>query len=416
MPQGNQAGARGVVRATGEHRRSPTPAHVMANATSGRKSNERAETRTQSAPPAQGEPQSASDAAAEQIGRTINIQTVFLGIIAGVLVLYTLYIAQTIAMPLVLAVVLNLVLTPLVLALARFRIPTPIGAALVVSIFLFMLGIGLATLSEPAAGWLRRLPHVIDQLSDRLDFLQGPAKQLKKAEEAINNLGAGGPSSSATQVAIVQETTLRGLLFNETSRFAMGGLTTLVLLYFMLAIGDTFLRRLVAAMPDFRTKKQAVEIAHQLQRDMSHYLLTVSAINVGFGAVVAVTMMATGMPNPLLWGAMAGLLNYIPFLGHTVSAIVIAIVAVLSFNELGATLVPPASFIVLAALEGNVVTPMILARRLTLNPVAVVSALLIWGWMWGIVGLLLAVPLLVVVKIACDQIEPLNPVGEFLGG
>ncbi|HET6620445.1 MAG TPA: AI-2E family transporter, partial [Dongiaceae bacterium] len=191
MPTGNQADAQGVVRATGEHRRIPTPAHVMANATPGRKPNEAAENRAQGAAPAQAEAQSASDAAAEQLGRTINVQTVFLGIIAGILVLYTLYIAQTIVVPLVLAVVLNLVLTPLVLGLARFRIPTPLGAALVVVIFLIVLGIGLVTLSEPAAGWLRRLPHVIGQLSDRLDFLQGPAKQLKNAEEAINNLGAG---------------------------------------------------------------------------------------------------------------------------------------------------------------------------------------------------------------------------------
>ncbi len=136
----------------------------------------------------------------------------------------------------------------------------------------------------------------------------------------------------------------------------------------------------------------------------------------GFGAIVAGAMFATGMPNPLLWGAMVAFLNYIPFIGHTVSTIVIAVVALLSFDELAKALIPPGIFIVLAALEGNLVTPMILARRLTLNPVAVVAALLIWGWLWGIVGLLLAVPLLVVIKIACDKIEPLNPIGEFLGG
>jgi predicted PurR-regulated permease PerM len=352
----------------------------------------------------------------EEIGEAISFQTVVLTIIAGLLILFTIYAARTVVMPLVLAGMLNLVLTPVVLALARIRIPEPLGAAIVVLVFLVVFGLGASTLAEPAAGWLRRLPDVIDQLSERLDFLRVPAKQIKSAEEALGNLGAGGPASEATQVVVMPQTTLRDLLINETSRFAIGALTTLVLLYFMLAMGDKFLRRLVAALPDFRTKKQAVEIAHQLQSDMSHYLVTVSAINVAFGATVAGAMMLTGMPNPLLWGAMAGLINYIPFLGHTVSTLVIAVVALLSFPELGPALIPPGIFVVLAALEGNVVTPMILARRLTLNPVAVVAALLVWGWMWGIVGLLLAVPLLVVIKITCDRIEPLHPVGEFLGG
>jgi predicted PurR-regulated permease PerM len=357
-----------------------------------------------------------SEEAVEQLGRTINVQTVFLGTIAGLLVLFTLYAASTVFVPIVLACMLNLVLTPLVLGLAKLKIPAPLGAALIVFVILLIIGLAVSTLAEPAAGWLRRLPFLIDQLSERLAFLKLPAHQLKTAEDALTKLGADESAKQATQVVIAQQTTLRGLLLNETSRFLIGLVTTLVLLFFMLAMGDRFLRRLVAALPDFRTKKQVVEIAHQLQSDMSHYLLTVSAINVGFGAVVAAAMFVTGMPNPLLWGAMAGFLNYVPFLGHTVSAIVIAIVALLSFPDLGSALIPPGIFMVIAGLEGNLITPMILARRLTLNPVAVVAALLIWGWMWGVVGFLLAVPLLVVVKIACDQIEPLHPVGEFLGG
>jgi predicted PurR-regulated permease PerM len=357
-----------------------------------------------------------AEEAVEQLGRTINVQTVFLGIIAGVLVLYTLYLSSTVAIPLVLACVFNLVLTPVVLALARVRIPPPVGAGLVVFAVLLVLGIGALTLAQPASEWLRRLPNVIDQLADRLHFVQVPAQQLKEAEEALTNLGAAAPDTATQVVVMPRTTTLRELLLNETSRFAIGAATTLALLYFMLAMGDKFLRHLVAALPDFRTKKQAVEIAHQLQSDMSHYLLTVSVINVAFGAIVAAAMFAAGMPNALLWGVMAGILNYVPFLGHTVSAIIITVVALLSFPEIGTALIPPGLFIVIAALEGNVITPMILARRLTLNPVAVVAALLIWGWMWGIVGMLLAVPLLVVAKIACDKIEPLHPIGEFLGG
>lgn len=361
-------------------------------------------------PEASGEP----PAVVAEVVDAFDLRTFLLGVICVLLVLFTIYAARTVVMPLVLALMLNLVLTPVVLSLARFHVPAPVGAALVVFVILFLLGLGLATLAEPAAGWLRRLPFVIDELGDRLQFLQAPARQLKNAEEALTNLGASASSAPATGV-VVQQATLRGLLFDETSRFLVGALTTLVLLYFLLAMGDKFLRRLVTALPHFRAKKQAVEIAHQLQSDMSHYLLMVTLINIAFGTTVAGAMMATGMPNPLLWGAMAAFLNYIPFLGHFVSTIVIAVVALLSFPDLGPALIPPASFVVLAALEGNVVTPMILARRLTLNPVAVVTALLVWGWMWGTVGLLLAVPILVVMKIACDQLPPLQPVGEFLG-
>lgn len=386
----------------------------MANEPLGGPVNKTISTAEPAAAPASPAPE--AEEVVEQLGRTINVQTVFLGIIAVLLVLYTLYFSRTVVIPLVLAIMFNLVLTPVVLALARLKVPAPAGAGLVVFLFLLVLGIGVSTLAPPAADWLRRLPYVIDQLSDKLHFVQVPAKQLKQAEDALSNLG-GAPPDTATQVVVMpQSTTLREVLLSETSRFMIGSGTTLVLLYFMLAMGDRFLRRLVAALPDFRTKKQVVEITHQLQSDMSHYLLTVSVINVAFGAVVAMAMFLAGMPNALLWGVMAAILNYIPFLGHTVSAIIIAVVALLSFDDIGRALIPPGLFIVIAALEGNVVTPMILARRLTLNPVAVVAALLIWGWMWGIVGLLLAVPLLVVVKIACDKIEPLRPVGEFLGG
>src|SRR5687767_10172284 len=254
----------------------------MSNGTHGGQVNKAAKIPEPTAAPASSAPE--ADEAVEQLGRTINVQTVFLGIIAGILVLYTLYFSSAVAIPLVLACMFNLVLTPVVLALTRISIPPPVGAGLVVLVVLLVLAVGALTLAQPASEWLRRLPFVIDQLSERLDFVRVPAKQLKEAEEALTNLGADAPDTATQVVVMPRTTTLRELLFNETSRFAIGAGTTLVLLYFMLAMGDKFLRQLVAALPDFRTKKQAVEIAHQLQSDMSHYLLTVTVINIGLGA------------------------------------------------------------------------------------------------------------------------------------
>jgi predicted PurR-regulated permease PerM len=190
---------------------------------------------------------------------------------------------------------------------------------------------------------------------------------------------------------------------------------TIILLYFLLASGNLFLQKLVRVLPRFQDKRTAVTIVHQVEKDISLYLLTVTMINAGLGVAVGTAMYGLGMPNPVLWGVMAGCFNFIPYLGAITSAVVLTLVASVTFDQLAHIIVVPVVFAALTSLEGMIITPTVLGKRLSLNPVAIFIWLLLWGWLWGIPGTLLAVPLLAVIKIMCDNIAPLAPVGEFLG-
>ncbi len=188
-----------------------------------------------------------------------------------------------------------------------------------------------------------------------------------------------------------------------------------ILLYFLLASGDLFLRKLVKVLPSLEDKKRAVEIARQIETEVSTYLSTVTFINAVLGLAVWGVMALIGVPNPLLWGVLAAVTNFIPYPGRDDHVRRARRVGFVTFNDLPHALLPPGAFLICNVLEAYVLTPMILGKRLTLNPVMIFVALSFWGWMWGIAGAVMAVPIMVVFKIFCDHSEPLAPIGEFLG-
>jgi len=342
-----------------------------------------------------------------------DLATFLLLVICVVLAIYTLYFGRVVIIPLMVALLLKLVLSPLVSALSLLRVPEWAGAALVLTAVVAGVGYGIFALSSPAAEWVGKLPEGLSTLESHLQDLKEPLAQMQKTEETISKLSDVGPRRSET--IVVAPSGLGAAILSETTNLVVGLSATLVLLYFLLSSGDFFLRKLVTVLPRFGDKKHAVEIAQQVQSDISHYLLTVTAINIALGVVVAGALYALGMPSPALWGTMAAVLNFIPFLGHVVGFSVIGLVALMSFGDLETALIPPAVYACLAFLEGQFITPAIVARRLTLNRVAVFVALIFWGWLWMIPGMLLAVPMLAVFKIFCDHIRPLKPIGEFLG-
>ena len=190
---------------------------------------------------------------------------------------------------------------------------------------------------------------------------------------------------------------------------------TIFLIYFLLASGDLLLRKVVHMLPLFRHRRQAVRIIRSIEQDLSRYLGMVVLINTGLGVAVGAAMYAVGMPNPMLWGAMAGLLNFVPYLGPAVNIVVVGLVAFVSFEGVGHALLAPLAYLVLNGIEASLITPTVLGWRLKLNPVVIFIALTFWTWIWGVLGSLLAVPLLATIKITCDRVELLRPAGVLLG-
>jgi predicted PurR-regulated permease PerM len=341
--------------------------------------------------------------------------------LTGLLVLallYTFYFAKAVMIPIALALLLNLLLAPVVRGMKRYlRLPEALGAALVLLLGVALVGTTIYGLSGPAARWLDELPYAMFQVRDKVEALRQPVQDVQEAAQRVENLAQGEPKEGEEQPVpvAVQGPGLTGMFLGGAVSVVTGLVVMIALLYFLLASGDTLLRQAVSIAPRLSDKRRVVEIARETEDDISYYLLTISLINAGLGVAVGSAMYLLGMPNPILWGVLAGVFNFIPFLGAVVGIGVVALVALLTFDAVGQILLPPVTYLVLTSLEAQFVTPALLARRLTLNPVAVFLALIVWTWLWGVAGALLAVPLLATFKICCDHVEPLNPIGTMLG-
>lgn len=327
---------------------------------------------------------------------------------------YTFYFARAFILPIVLALLANFLLSPVVRGLKRLRVPEPLGAGLVLVALLGSLGWGAYELSGPAYQWAEKAPSSLRKLERQLRGLKKPVETMSQATEQVERMTKVDGAATPRKVE-VQSQTLGERVFQGATEIVAGAVVTIILLFFLLASGDLFLRKLIRVLPTLEDKKRAVEIARRIERDISTYLSTITAINIALGAALWGALTWLEVPNPLLWGVMAALLNYIPYLGAIVVMAVLTAIGFLTFDEVGRALLVPGSFVVLNLLEAYLVTPMVLGRRLTLNPVVIFLGLTFWGWLWGVAGALLAVPIMVVFKIFCDHSEPLAPIGEFMG-
>jgi predicted PurR-regulated permease PerM len=344
-----------------------------------------------------------------------NPQTVFLSGLFLLAALAVLYMASPIILPVVLAFVLMLLLQPAVSLLERVHIPRVLGALLVILLVIGTFAGLVAALSVPAAIWAERLPQGVPRLEAHLLVLRRPIQAVQALiEHAEQAASSSGEKVAAT--AIRRDFGLTAALFAGTRAVVDGLFTTVLVLYFLLVSGDLFLRRIVEILPSFGKKRQAVDISQQIAKDISAYLVTITLMNTAVGVAVAASMYLCGLGDALLWGTAAFLLNYIPILGPLFGTGIFVLAGMLVFDNLWRALLPAALYFAVHLIEGETLTPMLLARRFTLNPVLVILALVFWFWMWGVPGAILAVPMLAIVKIVCDRVRPLKAIGHFLEG
>lgn len=348
--------------------------------------------------------------------RKLGVRSFALTMLLALALFYTLYFAKDFFLPITGAIVLSFLLQPLVRGLHKLHIPEFVGAGIVLLGSLALLAGLFYELSGPVTEWAARLPEVSTKLRRQLQTFRKPVDRVAQMTEQVQSIAApaGSPQKVTPQVEVKKPDALPAL-FSKTYSVLLELFETLILLYFLLGSGDLFLRKLIHILPRFEDKRRAVQIAREVEDSVSHYLLTVATINAGLGTAGALAFWALGVPNPALWGVLGFVLNFVPYLGALTLIGVVTVVATSTFPTVGHAMLVPASYLALATIEGNFVTPWIVGRRTTLNPVVVFLGLVFWGWMWGIVGALLAVPMLVILKIVCDHVEPLAPIGEFLG-
>ena len=317
-----------------------------------------------------------------------------------------LYFARPVVLPIVLACVAGMTLKPLIRWLSYCHLRPALGAALVLSLLVAAVGIGFFQLGRPALAWMNDAPEHIAQLRQRVEKMLPRLARFSQAAVAVNNLGATEEEKKRATTVELKTSAVPGTVINWTGTLLVGVGETLVLLYVLLASGDLFLQKLVHVMPTLSDKKRAVEISHEIQQSISNYLFAVTLINLGLGMVVSGGLYWLGVPNALMWGMLVAALNFVPYFGPVAGIILLGMVGLLTFDTVWEGLIPPVWYLLLHLLESNLITPVLLGRRFTLNPVVIFVSLIFWTWLWGVPGALLSVPILVSIKVICARVKP----------
>ncbi|MCP1170463.1 AI-2E family transporter [Limimaricola litoreus] len=326
------------------------------------------------------------------------------------------YFARDVLLPIVLALLLTLTLRPAVRGLQRIGIPPGISAVLL------MLAIGLAFaiagyfLSGPIGEMAARAPQIGTEVQVKLAGLMDRLASIREVGEQVTEMAdAAGATDEKMEVVVDQSGPIPSAVGSVAS-IGSSLVAAMILTLFLLASGDFYHRRIVEASPKLHDKKRALTIVRDVEKQISRYLGAITVINAGLGLAIGTALWIIGLPMPHVWGTLAFLLNFMPFIGAIIGTAAAGAFALVSFDSVPYALLVPLAYFSLTAIEGNFVTPMLVGRRLELNIVSVFVTVAFWIWLWGVPGAVLAVPFLVVVKAVCDHIPSLRAFGSFLSG
>lgn len=334
--------------------------------------------------------------------------------ILAVLGIAGLQFASSLLVPIVVAVLLTLLLGPLVRWMCRFGVVEPVAAGIIVFGTVILIISALVVLSGPATEWLRRAPAAMHQVEDKLRAIE-PLSVIQATAMSLSHLtGSAGSDSSAATIQVVPPGPLSEM--GWTTAHVVGGLLTVVFLtFFLLSSGSMFRRKVAYLVPGGIQRTRMKRALYEIEQQMSHYLLLNTLISMGFGLATWGLLALIGVPNAILWGTLAGFSNFMPYLGAAATVVMIGIVTLATFDGTQATILACGGFLLLDLIKGHLVCPLVLGRRLPLNTVAILLSLLFWGWVWGIMGVIIAVPLTVMIQIICSHTERFRGVGIVLG-
>jgi predicted PurR-regulated permease PerM len=335
-------------------------------------------------------------------------------IIATVLVIAALKLGRAVTLPVVVALLLALMLSAPVRWLHRIRIPERIAAALVIFGALGASVGAVVLVASPAREWTASAPETLRKLESRIQRLVRPIAALQESADRMQRATTGPVAASAPATVQIASPGILARASLETLSAVPTVLAVVFLTYFLLANGPLVHRKLAGLRPGSEELTRRGHLFSEIQLAASHYLATVTVINASVGVLTALALWAVGVPSPFLWGGIAAVLNFVPYLGPVLTATIIAGASLVSITDTGHALLAPAAFLIVHLTESNFVTPMLLGRHLPVNTVAIFLGLLFFAWMWGIPGAVIAVPLTVCVKLVCDYVPSLRPMGQLL--
>ncbi|ABE45571.1 AI-2E family transporter [Polaromonas sp. JS666] len=359
----------------------------------------------------------------------VDIRNVSLVILAVLASLFMLHWAKAVFIPLMLGLLFSYALSPVVNWLELKRVPRWLSAAVLLLAILGAIGSTAYSLRNEASQLLESLPLAAQKfrqaVKTRAGKPDGALENVQKAasqiEQAARESGTASPGSSRGAMRVVVETAtfnVRDYLWTGTLGLLtlIGQFTVVVFLtYFLMLSGDTFCRKLIKLAPGFSSKKITLQALHEITGQIQRYLQVQLLASALVGVLTWLALLIIGLDNAAVWGIAAGVLNLVPYVGSLVTAGASGLVGFLQFGSLDMAIVVAGASLFIHMLVGNLFTPWLTSRASRLSPVAVFVGLLAWGWLWGVWGLLLGIPILMIVKSVCDRIDDLKPIGEFLG-
>jgi predicted PurR-regulated permease PerM len=337
----------------------------------------------------------------------------YVGCILFLMVVYSLYAGREFLTPIVLAFLLALTLTPVVRFLSKRSVPAALSASLLIVVTAVAIAMLVYVTSGPVSALIADAPAIGEKLQAKLHTLQATVEKAIRATEQIDSVTEAVSETNVQKVVVAQP----GILSRAAGNAVSIGTTlaiTFVLSLFLLASGTMFYEKIIQSVPKLSDKKKALRVVYSVEREISRYLFTITIINGGLGVVVGTGLWMLGVPNALVWGVAAAILNFLPYIGALMTILLVAVISLATFDGIAMGLVAPAFVLTCNIIEGQFVTPLMLGRRLELNTVAVFISISFWSWIWGFIGALLAVPILVVIKVVCDHFDPLQAFGNLL--